>query len=133
MNTNRILYLCGFASIYKVDMDTDGLIGNLPLIDALESRRAAGAGDWWPSVLAGVILSSARDKMFIISGDAHYVCIYDLVNSSWTNQITDLKGYIITDTDCSPDRKYPYAVNQKSDSIAIVDLTSREVVRMIRL
>lgn len=130
---NRILYLSGFISIYKIDMDTDELIGNLSLLDALESRRAAGAGGWYPSGLAGVILSSTRDKLFVVSGDAHSVFIYDLLNSTWMTQTTDLEGYFPTDSDCSADRKYLYTVNQKSDSITMVDLTTGDVVRVIRL
>ena len=122
--TKRILYLAGFTSVYEIDMDTNKLIGILNLSDAYE--RQVGTG------LAGVVLSSSKDKLFVISGDTHSMYTYDLVNSSWT-KITNLKGYFITDTETSLDKKYLYTVNQKSDSITMVDLDSGDVVKIISL
>ena len=128
--TNRILYLCGFISVYKIDMDTDKLIGTLDVIDSYKSQNIGG---WSCTGLAGVVLSATKDKLFVISGDGHTMHTYDLVNSTWMPKITNLKGYFITDTDYSPDRKYLYTVNEKSDSITMVDLASGDVVRVIRL
>jgi len=48
-------------------------------------------------------------------------------------KITNLNGYFQSDTDYSPDRRYLYTINQKSDSITMVDLTSGEVVNVIVL
>lgn len=128
--TNRILYLCGFISVYKIDMDTDKLIGTLDVIDSYKSQNIGG---WSCTGLAGVVLSATKDKLFSISGDGHTMHTYDLVNSTWMPKIINLKGYFVTDTDYSPDRKYLYTVNEKSDSITMVDLASGDVVRVIRL
>jgi len=128
--TNRILYLCGFNSIFKIDMDTDELIEILDVWDVYGLRNTGG----WPiGGLTGVVLSSTKDKLFVISGDAHCMYTYDLVNSSWTTRITNLKGYTPTSTSYSPDRKYLYTVNPKSDSITMVDLTLGDVVKIIEL
>ncbi len=128
--TNRSLYLAGFMSIYKINMDTDKLIDILDLIDVYESQNIRG---WSPSGLCGVALSSSKDKLLVVSGDAHSMYAYDLTKSSWTTKIANLKGYFITDAANSPDRRYLYTVNQESDSITMVDLTSGDVVKIIPL
>jgi len=127
---NRILYLIGFASVYKIDMDSDKLIGILDLIDLYESQNIRG---WSPCGLAGVALSPAGDKLFVVSGDAHAVYVYDLIKSSWVNKIINLKGYFTTDAIKSPDGRYLYTVNHESDSVTMVDLTSGEVIKIIEL
>lgn len=128
--TNRILYLAGFTSIYKINMDTDKLIDTLDLIDVYESQNIHG---WPPSGLCGVMLSPSKDKLCVISGDAHSMYAYDLIKSSWATKITNLKGYFITDAVKSPDGQYVYTVNQESDSVTMVDLTSGDIVKIIEL
>jgi len=124
----RIMYLTGFTSIYKIGMDTDKLIGVIDLIDAYETQNRWG---WSPTGLCGVTLS--KDKLFITSGDAHSLYIYNLNISSWSTKITNLGGYFITDAVASPDKQYLYTVNERSDSITMVNLTSGDVVKIIRL
>lgn len=128
--TGRILYLIGHASVYKIDMDTDNLIGILDLIDAYESQ---GINGWSPTGLSGVVLSPSKDKLFITSLDAHSMFTYDLTESAWATQITNLRGYFNTDAISSPDGRYLYVVNQQSDSVTMVDLTSGDVERIIDL
>lgn len=128
--TNKILYLTGFMSVYKINMDTDELVGTLDVIGAYESQKIYG---WGPSGLCGVMLSQSKDKLFVISGDAHSIYTYDLINSSWATRIINLRGYFVTDAVWSPDRQYLYTVNQDSDSVTVVDLTSGDIVRIIRL
>jgi len=132
--TNRILYMCGYESIYKIDMDTNKFIENLPLVDLFDARRAAGKGCWGPpSGLCGVALSSTKDKLFVVAGDQHCMYTYDLVNSCWMTKVTNLKGYFTLDTCCSLDRRYLYTLNQRSDSVTMVDLTSGDVIKVITL
>lgn len=128
--TNRILYLTGFNVVYKIDMDADTLIGTLALDDAYESQGRRG---WSPCGLCGIVLSDSKDKLFVISGDAHSMFTYDLVNSSWFTEITNLRGYFITDAVCSPDRRYLYTVNEQTDNITMVNLTSGDVEKIIDL
>jgi len=128
--TNRILYLTGFMSIYKINMDTDELIGILDLMDVYESQDIYG---WSPTGLSGAVLSPTKDKLFVIAADSHLMFTYDLINSSWTTRVTNLGGYANTETVSSPDRQYLYTVNSQSDSITMVDLTSGDVVRIIGL
>lgn len=128
--TKRILYLTGFASIYKINMDTDKLIGTLDLRDAYGAQNIQG---WSPTGLCGVALSPGKDRLFIVSGDAHSVYTYDLTKSSWTTRIINLHGYFVTDAVCSPDGRYLYTVNCQSDSITMVDLASGDIAGIIRL
>ncbi len=127
---NRILYLLGFESVYKIDMDTDRLIGTLDLIDIFEIWGRRG---WTPTGLAGISLSPSKDKLFIAAGDPHSLYTYDITNSSWSTKITNLKGYFITDSVASLDRHYLYTANERSDSVSMVDLTSGDLVKVIDL
>ena len=128
---NQILYLTGGASVYKIDMDTDKLIGTLNLIDAyggLSSIR------WSPTAICGVAFSPSKEKLFAFGADAHSLFIYDLIKSSWSTKIINLGGY---SRDCdaviSPDRQYFYTANSQSDNITMVDLISGEIVKIIEL
>ena len=127
---NRILYLLGFESVYKIDMDTDRLISALDLIDIFD---AWGRRGWTPTGLAGVSLSPSKDKLFIVGGDAHSLYTYDIAKSSWSTKITNLKGYFITDAVASEDRRYFYTANPRTDSVTMVDLTSGDVIKVIGL
>ena len=122
---NRILYLLGIESVYKIDMDTDRLIGTLDLIDIFDVWGRRG---WTPTGLAGISLSPSKDKLFIVGGDPHSLYTYDIAKSSWTTKITNLKGYFITDGVATLDRRYLYTANARSDSVTMVDLTSGDVV-----
>jgi DNA-binding beta-propeller fold protein YncE len=127
---NRILYLLGFESVYKIDIDTDRLIGALDLIDIFD---AWGRRGWTPTGLAGVSLSPSKDKLFITAGDPHSLYTYDIAKSSWSTKITNLKGYFITDGVASLDRHYFYTVNLTSDNVTMVDLTSGDIIKVIDL
>jgi len=125
----RIAYFGGIEQIYEIHMDTNELVGYIDCWDVYEVGKAR----WAISSPAGVFLSSGKDKLFVISNDAHSMATYDLSNSCWMTKITNLRGYFQSDADCSPDRKYIYTVNSVSDSITMVDLTSGEVVNVIVL
>jgi YVTN family beta-propeller protein len=127
---NRILYLLGFESVYKIDMDTDKLIGTLDLVDIFD---AWGRRGWTPTGLSGIALSPINDKLFIIAGDSHSIYTYDISSSSWSIKITNLRGYFNTDSVKSPDKHYLFTANLKSDSLTMVDLTTGNVVKVIDL
>jgi len=127
---SRILYLTGFSSIYKIDMDNDRLIGSLDLIDLYENRGVRG---WSPTGLAGVTLSASRDKLFVISGDAHSMYTYNLVESSWLAEVTDIGGYFITDSVSSVDQSHLFTANNRSDNVTVIDLTTGKVEKVIDL
>lgn len=127
---NRILYLAGHASIYKIDMDTDKLLGILDLVDAYGGLQGIR---WSPSAVSGVVLSASKDKLFMTTTDAHCMFTYDLMKGAWLPKITNLKGYFPTNAAASPDHRYLYSVNGRTDSITMVDLTTEEIVKVIRL
>lgn len=127
---NRILYLLGFESVYKINMDTDQLMGTLDLVDIFDVWGRRG---WTPTGLAGIALSPTKDKLYIVAGDPHSMYTYDVSASSWSTKITNLRGYFITDSVTSPDKHYLYTANPKSDSLTMVDLTTGDVVKVIDL
>ncbi len=113
-----------------VEADFDKLITILDLMDAYDLQNITG---WSPTGLSGVVLSRTKDKLFVIAGDSHSMYTYDLLKSSWTTKIANLKGYFVTDAVSSLDRQYLYTVNEYSDSITMVNLTSGDVVKIIPL
>jgi YVTN family beta-propeller protein len=127
---NRIVYLAGWGSIYRIDMDTNALIDILDVYDVYALR---GADGWPPTGLSGVILSPRKDKLFVTSLDSHCLFTYDLARSAWDTKITNLRGFFNTDVATSPDRRYLYVTNERSDSVTMVDLSSGDVVKVIDL
>jgi DNA-binding beta-propeller fold protein YncE len=128
--SRRILYLCGFESVYKIGMDSNELLGTIDLIDAYEARGGKG---WTPTGLCGIALSRSRDRLFIEAGDSHTVYTYDLFRSAWLDKFVNVQGYFPVDAVGSADGRYLYSVNQKSDSVTMVDLDALAVRRIIDL
>lgn len=124
----RTLYLLGFMSVYKIDMDTDRLTGTLDLTDIF---TAWGRKGWSPTGLVGVALSPTKDKLFVAAGDSHTLYWYNFTTSAWSTRTTDLMGYFPVDAVASPNRRYMFTVNQQSDSVSMMDLTSGELVKVI--
>lgn len=128
--TNRILYLLGFTSIYKINMDDNSLMG---IIDLIDFNQQWGREGWPLSGLAGIMLSPSKDKLFVVSGDAHTMLTYDLNKNTWEQSITNVRGYFVTSAICSPDKRYLYTVNEQSDNITMIDTVNQTVQRVIDL
>ncbi|MDP2997593.1 MAG: hypothetical protein Q8N47_08895 [Bryobacterales bacterium] len=126
----RIAYLCGFASVYKVHMDSDEFLGMLNMYDVY--REMGRPGGWPTGALRGIHLSPARDRLFITSWDGHSVFQYDLRSEKWIPRVVWM-GLSPVAAVISPDRRYLYTANQKSDTITRLDTTAGEVLDVIPL
>ncbi len=126
----RVLYLCGFVSVYKIGMDSNEFLGSLDLNDAYASRGGRG---WSPTGLCGIALSPSADRLFVEAGDAHTIYTYDLVRSAWLPIFLNVRGYFPTAAATSADGRYFFSVNQKSDSVTMVDLDALAMKRIIDL
>ena len=129
-NKRRIAYLAGFNSVYKVHMDTDEFLGMLNIYDVY--KEMGRTGGWPTSALTGIHLSPARDRLLITSWDGQCVFQYDLRNEKWIPRVVPV-GLGPAATVISPDRKYLYTVNYRSDTITRLDTTAGEVVDVIPL
>ena len=127
---NRILYLLGFESVYKIHMDTDQYLGSLDLIDIF---NILGRSGWTPTGLCGLALSLSKDRLFVASSDAHSLYAYDMTKGVWTTKIVNLKGYFVTDGLVSPDRRYFYTANGRSDTVSMIDLNTDDLIKVIEL
>ena len=116
--TNRLLYLLGFMSIFVMNMDTN------ELIDILDTK--------FPG-LSGISVSPDKKKLLVVSNDRPYLMTYDLSNSKWLQEVVNYKGYFSRDTAYSSDRKYFYTVNEMSGSVTIFDAAERKVINTIFL
>jgi uncharacterized protein (TIGR03437 family) len=127
---NRIAYLGGFNSIYKVHMDTNEFLGMLNVYDVYKEM---GRPQGWPaSVLRGIHLSPAKDRLVITSWDGQCVYQYDLKNEKWIPKVVPV-GLGPAAAVISPDRKNLYTVSYRSDTITHLDTTAGEVVDVIPL
>ncbi|HSW51582.1 MAG TPA: hypothetical protein VLH09_15455 [Bryobacteraceae bacterium] len=126
----RIAYLGGFTSVYKVHMDTNEFLGQLDVYDVYKEM---GREKGWPaSALTGIHLSPAKDRLLITSLDGQCVYQYDLRNQKWIPRAVPV-GPFPSATAISPDRKYLYVVNNKSDIVRRLDTTMVEEVDRIPL
>jgi uncharacterized protein (TIGR03437 family) len=126
----RIAYLAGFNSVYKLHLDSDEFLGMLNLYDVYKEMGRQSFG-WAACALVGIHLSPARDRLLIASHDGHSVFIYDLRNDRWVPRVVNLHGYDPVATAVSPDRKYMYVVNMKTDTISRVDTATGDLLELI--
>jgi uncharacterized protein (TIGR03437 family) len=122
---NRIAYLGGFNSVYKLHMDTDELLGVLNVYDVY--KEMGRAGGWPASALRGIHLSPAKDRLLITSWDGQCIYQYDLRNQKWIPRVVPV-GLGPAASVNSPDRKYVYTVSYRSDTITRLDATAGEVM-----
>jgi uncharacterized protein (TIGR03437 family) len=126
----RIAYLGGFNSVYKVHMDTDEFLGMLNIYDVYKEM---GRPEGWPtSALRGINLSAAGDRLFITSWDGDSVFQYDLRNEKWIPRVV-MVGLLPAAAVTSPDRKYLYTINYRSDTIARLDMATGDLLEVTPL
>ena len=121
----RIAYLGGFNSVYKVHMDTNEFLGMLNVYDVY--KEMGRAGGWPASVLRGIHLSPAKDRLLITSWDGQCFYQYDLRNQKWVPRVVPV-GLGPAATMISPDRRNLYAVSYRTDTVTRLDTTSGEFV-----
>jgi uncharacterized protein (TIGR03437 family) len=126
----RIAYLAGFTSVYKVHMDSDEFLGMLNTEDVF--KEMGRTGGWGTTAMTGIHLSPTRDRLLIASWDGSSVLQYDLRNEKWIPRFVPVGLFPIA-TMISPDRKYMYTANYRSDTITRLDTTAGEVVDVIPL
>jgi uncharacterized protein (TIGR03437 family) len=126
---NRLLYMGGFNSIYKINLDSDQIVGQLNVRDAL---KAAGKpnGDGG-TALNGIWLSPAKDLLMVVSSDFSTMYIYDLKAGAWQPRLVDLKGFWTTCTCRSSDGTLAYGAGGQSDSISQIDLTRGTLLKVV--
>ncbi|MBS1859473.1 MAG: hypothetical protein JST11_29130 [Acidobacteria bacterium] len=127
---NRIAYLDGFCSIYKVHLDTNQFLGMINNYDLY--KEMGRARSWATSAMAGIDFNAAKDKLLVTSWDGHSVFFYDLRTQRWIPRVTRV-GINPAGTAVSPDGKYLYTVNYLSDTIARVDTESGALLELTPL
>lgn len=127
----RVLYLTGFDSIWSLHMDTDEILGIANTVDVF---GALGRQPGWSATgLCGARLSANGQRLFVVSGDGHSLYVYDTFVGKWLPELVNLRGYFLTDVTQSPDRRYLYTVNEKSDTITMVDTNALRVLNVTDL
>jgi uncharacterized protein (TIGR03437 family) len=127
---NRIAYLDGFCSIYKVHLDTNQFLGMINNYDVYTEMGRARS--WATSAMAGIDFDAVKSKLLVTSWDGHSVFFYDLRNQKWIPRVTRV-GINPAGTAVSPDGKFLYTVNYLSDTIARVDTESGALLELTPL
>lgn len=120
----RIAYLGGFCSVYMVHMDTEELLGTLNNYDVYaEMGRARG---WATSAIRGLHLSPDRRLLYVVSWDGSSVYVHDLRAGKWLPRAIR-GGLYPSDSALSPDGRWLYVVNAKSDNVARIGTETAEL------
>jgi uncharacterized protein (TIGR03437 family) len=128
---NRIAYLGGFCSVYKVHLDTNEYLGMLNIYDVYTEMGRPQRG-WATSALRGIHLTPPRDRLLVTSWDGHSVFMYDLRNQKWIPRVTRV-GVNPAGSVLSPDGRSLYTANALSDTISRVDTASGELIEVTPL
>ena len=127
---NRVAYILGFMRVFRLDMDSDQLLDTLRPGDAYaQINRQNG---WTATGLCGIRFG-AGNRLLVASGDAHLVFTYDLAAKRWLPDLINAHGYFLTDGTASPDGRFFFTANNKSDSVSMFDTAGGRLLRVIDL
>ena len=111
-------------------MDSDQLLDSLRPADAYaQINRQMG---WSATGLCGIRFG-AGNRLLVASGDSHQVFTYDLSAKRWLPNLMDARGYFQTDGTGSPDGRFFFTANSKSDSVSMFDTVRGRLLRVIDL
>ncbi len=127
---NRVAYITGFMRVFRLDMDSDQLLDMLRPADVYDQiNRQSG---WSATALSGIRFC-AGNRLLVASGDSHQVFTYDLSAKRWLLNLINARGYFQSDSTCSPDGRFFFTVNSRSDSVSMFDALRGRLLRVIDL
>jgi uncharacterized protein (TIGR03437 family) len=128
---NRLLYMAGFNSVYVIHLDSDVILRQLNVLDALTAAgRPQGNGG---TAISGLYLSPAKDLLMAISSDFSTMYVYDLKRAQWQPRLVALGGFLPRTTCRSADGRLVYAACQMSDSVSQVDAATGTLLKVVPL
>ncbi|MFB3776553.1 MAG: IPT/TIG domain-containing protein [Bryobacteraceae bacterium] len=127
---NRVAYILGFTRVFRLDMDSDRPLDSLRPADSLAAMNRQNG--WGGSGLCGIRFG-AGNRLLVASGDAHTVYTYDLSAKRWLPYLMNARGYFLTDGTASPDGRFFFTANTRSDSVSMFDVFRGRLLRVIDL
>jgi uncharacterized protein (TIGR03437 family) len=127
---NRVAYILGFMRVFCIDMDSDRFLDSLRPADAYpQINRQNG---WTATGLCGIRFAPGN-RLMVASGDSHQVFTYDLSAKRWLPSLMNAHGYFQTDSTSSPDGRFFFTANERSDSVSMFDTVRGRLLRVIDL
>ena len=127
---NRIAYLTGHARVFRLDMDSDQLLESLCPSDAyIPINRQDG----WSTTALCCLQFAPGNRLLVVSGDSHQVFTYDLSAKQWLTNLINAHGYFQSDGTGSPDGRFLFTANSRSDSVSMFDTVRGRLLRVIDL
>ncbi|RKX82228.1 MAG: hypothetical protein DRP57_10300 [Spirochaetes bacterium] len=73
---------------------------------------------WSPTAVSGLEMSADGKKLYVICWDLHLMYTYNIADAAWSPDFLDVGGFNPSDIVSSPDKRYIYTINHKSDSVS---------------
>jgi len=130
--SSRTLFVGATHVVLAIDTDRDEIKKVIYLGDA---ARAIGLESWQLTYLnaVGLVYNPQENYLYIAHLDRSFISIYDLKTEQFLPLAIPLKGYFPSFLFTNNDYSKIYSLNIRSDSISVVDVSSKKVDRVIDL
>ncbi len=115
-----------------MDTVTDTVEKAIPLTDVI---TAIGLEPGQVTVVnaIGLVYQPQENYLYIAHLDRGFVSIYDLSNDRFLEQVIPLNGYFPHFMFANEDVSRLYTLNKRSDSVTVIDVKTKTVVKVIDL
>ena len=129
---SHTLFVCATEVVLAIDTDIDVIKKVIHLGDV---ARAIGLEPFQfiYGTAIGMVYNPQENFLYIAHLDRSFISIYDLGNDKFLSQIIPLKGYFPDFIFANDDYSKIYTLNVRSDSVSVIDVTTKAVVNVIDL
>jgi YVTN family beta-propeller protein len=131
-SNSHTLFVGATQVVLAIDTDTDVIkkvihLGDVARAMGLESQQVTYLN------AIGMVYNPQENYLYIAHVDRSFISIYDLKNDRFLPQAIPLKGYFPSFVFANDDNSKIYTLNCRSDSVSVIDVTSKTVVNVIDL
>jgi len=131
-SNSHTLFAGATQVVLAIDTNSDAIKKVIYLGDV---ARAIGLEPWQLTYLnaIGLVYNPQENYLYIAHLDRSFISIYDLDNDRFLPQIIDVKGIFPNSLFANDDLSKIYTVNNRSDSVSVIDVFSKTVEKVIDL
>ena len=131
-SSSRTLFVGATHVVLAIDTDTDVIKKAIYLGDA---ARAIGLEPWQVTYINAIALVYHPQENYLYSAhlDRSFISIYDLNRDQFLPQVIPLGGYFPSFVFANDDHSKIYTLNNRSDSVSVIDVNSKSVEKVIDL
>ena len=131
-NTSHTLFVGATHVILAVDTHTD-TIKDVIYLKNISPAIGLKSGYLTHLNAIGLVYHPVENYLYIAHLDRSFISIYDLNTSEFLPLVISLKGFFPYFVMANDDYSYIYSINHRSDSISVIDVTSKTVEKVIYL